>query len=59
MASKYEGGFAPVDIVPGTVNDRTRYRVTLGRYTSETAARRALNNHASALPSDAWTHRLE
>ena len=59
MAAGFEDSFAAVEIVPGQVNDRTWYRVTLGRYRTEAAAARALKDHASTLPPDAWTHQLQ
>ncbi|MFB6097892.1 MAG: SPOR domain-containing protein [Salinibacter sp.] len=58
-ANRYEGAFAAVQVVPGTVDGHTWYRVTLGRYASKADARRALQAHASELPTDAWIHRLQ
>ena len=58
MAEQYRTLFDSVAVVEGTVNDQTWYRVAIGWYASEAAAERALDEHASALPSRAWTHRL-
>lgn len=57
-ADEYRSRFDSVEVIPGTVNDRTWYRVAIGWYDSEAAAERALAEQASALPSGAWTHRL-
>lgn len=58
MASDYEDQFDTVRVVRSTVDNRTRYRVTVGQYDSEAAAQRALDANASMVPSDAWTHEL-
>ncbi|MEF8816435.1 MAG: SPOR domain-containing protein [Salinibacter sp.] len=58
-ADTYGSRFDSVTVVPGTVDNTTWYRVTIGRYTSETDAERVLDDRADALPSDAWTHQLE
>ena len=57
-AEEYRRRFDSVEVIPGTVNDRTWYRVAIGWYESEAAAERALDEQASLLPSGAWTHRL-
>lgn len=57
-AKTYRSRFDSVEVVSGTVNGRTWYRVAIGGYASETAAERALDENASKLPSGAWTHRL-
>lgn len=59
LADEYESRFSSVDVVARTVNNTTRYRVVIGRYDSEAAAQSALNDRASMLPADAWTHRLQ
>ncbi len=58
MTNTYEDRFDNVNVVRGTVNNTTWYRVTVGQYNSEAAAESALHDHASALPGDAWTHQL-
>lgn len=58
VADEYVGRFDSVEVVAGTVGNTTWYRVTVGRYDSQTAAERALDEHSSLLPSDAWVHRL-
>ena len=58
-ADQYASRFDSVAVVSGTVDNTTWYRVTIGRYTSESAAERVLSERTDALPSDAWTHRLE
>lgn len=58
VANRFTGRFATAEVVSGTVDGNTRYRVTLGRYDSEAAARRALKDHASSVPSGAWTYQL-
>lgn len=57
-ANEYRSRFDSVEVVPGTANDETRYRVAIGWYDSEAAAERALDQNASRLPPGAWTHRL-
>ena len=57
-AEQYAIRFDSVEVIPGTVNDRTWYRVAVGRYATETAAERALNDQSASLPSDAWIHNL-
>ena len=59
VAGTYGSRFDSVTVVPGTVDNTTWYRVTIGRYTSETDAERILAERSDALPSDAWTHQLE
>ncbi len=54
VAAKYEDRFDTVEIVSSTVNDTTRYRVTVGRYVSSRAAEKALNARESGLPNNAW-----
>lgn len=58
----YEDQFARVEVMPTTVDegdqDRTFYRVAVGRYDSEAAAKRVLREKASMMPSDAWLHEL-
>ena len=58
-ADQYASQFDSVAVVSGTVDNTTWYRVTIGRYASESAAERVLSERTDALPSDAWTHRLE
>ncbi len=58
-ADRYASQFDSVAVVSGTVDNTTWYRVTIGRYASESTAERVLTERADALPSDAWTHRLE
>jgi cytoskeletal protein RodZ len=58
MADEYKRRFDSVEVVSGTVDDKTWYRVAVGRYDSEAAAERAIDENASALPSGAWSHRL-
>ncbi len=58
-ADQYTSQFDSVAVVSGTVDNTTWYRVTIGRYASESTAERVLSERADALPSDAWTHRLE
>lgn len=57
-ANEYTSRFDSVEIVPGTIDDQTWYRVSVGRYASEAAAERVLNDQAADLPSGAWIHRL-
>ena len=57
-ANEYTSRFDSVEIVPGTIDDQTWYRVSVGRYASEAAAERVLNERAADLPSGAWIHRL-
>ncbi len=57
-AEAYRARFDSVEVVPGTVNGKTWYRVAIGWYVSETAAERVLDQNASRLPSGAWTHPL-
>ncbi|WP_103021215.1 SPOR domain-containing protein [Salinibacter altiplanensis] len=58
-ADTYGSQFDSVAVVSGTVDDATWYRVTIGRYPSESAAERVLDERTEALPPDAWTHQLE
>lgn len=57
-ADEYESRFDSVEVIAGTANDRTWYRVAVGRYASAEAAKRALNEQASKLPPGAWLHHL-
>jgi septal ring-binding cell division protein DamX len=57
-AKTYRSRFDSVEVVSGTVNGRTWYRVAIGGYASEAAAERALDENAASLPSGAWSHRL-
>ena len=57
-AEQYTIRFDSVEVIPGTVNDRTWYRVAVGRYASEAAAKRALQDQSGSLPPDAWIHNL-
>lgn len=58
MADEYKSRYDSVEVIAGTVDNRTWYRVAIGAYDSEASAERALDENASALPSGAWTHRL-
>ena len=58
-ADQYASQFDSVAVVSGTVDNTTWYRVTIGRYASESTAERVLTERTDALPPDAWTHRLE
>lgn len=58
-ANQYASQFDSVAVVSGTVDNTTWYRVTIGRYASESTAERVLSERGDALPPDAWTHRLE
>jgi cell division protein FtsN len=53
VASTYEDRFDPVRVISTTVDSTRRYRVTIGRYPSETAAERFLGERDS-IPSEAW-----
>lgn len=57
-AAKYEDRFNSAEVMPATVDNRTLYRVAVGRYNSEAAAERALDANRSTMPSGAWTHEL-
>ncbi|PSQ74038.1 MAG: hypothetical protein BRD39_02730 [Bacteroidetes bacterium QH_9_64_21] len=57
-AAKYEDRFNSAEVMPATVDNRTRYRVAVGRYDSEAAAERALDANRSTMPSGAWIHEL-
>ena len=57
-ADEYKSRFDSVEVIAGTANDRTWYRVAVGRYASAEAAKRALNEQASRLPPGAWLHHL-
>jgi septal ring-binding cell division protein DamX/nucleoid DNA-binding protein len=57
-AEKYGTSFDSVEVIPGTVDNETWYRVAIGDYDSEAAAERALKKHASRLPEGVWTHQL-
>jgi hypothetical protein len=62
MATDYRDHFPTVEVTPTTVSngnqDRTLYRVTVGRYDSEVAAERTRRENGSMMPSDAWIHEL-
>lgn len=58
MAAEYEDQFNSAKVMPTTVDNRTLYRVGVGRYDSEAAAERALDANASTMPSGAWLHEL-
>ncbi|GEM_PF-2083111 len=57
-AERYRIRFDTVEVVSGTVNNETWYRVAIGWYDSEPEAEQALDAQAASLPSGAWTHRL-
>lgn len=57
-ADEYKSRFDSVEVIAGTANDRTWYRVAVGRYASAEAAKRTLNEQASKLPPGAWLHHL-
>ena len=49
----------PVDILPGEDNDgTTRYRVVVGQFSSQEAARRIQQEYSEVVPDDAWPLRL-
>jgi len=59
LADKYRAMFEPrnlpVDVVAGTVNNTTRYRVGVGQFDSQADAQRFLENATQELPEGAWT----
>ena len=57
-AEEYRTRFDSVSVVEGTVNGQAWHRVVIGWYASGAAAKRALDEQASALPPGAWIHRL-
>jgi hypothetical protein len=57
-AAEYEDQFTRAEVMPATIDNRTLYRVAVGRYDSEAAAERALDANRSMMPSGAWLHEL-
>lgn len=62
IAGEYRDRFGDaslsVNVRPGTVDNQTRYRVTVGQFRSRETALNAVDNYAAELPSDAWTLQL-
>lgn len=63
LAQTYRDRFAdrdvPVDVIEGTVNNSTRYRVGVGQFDSQSAAESFLQNFDSELPDGAWSLNLQ
>lgn len=58
-AQSEDDGVGTVEVVSGTVNGQTWYRVTIGRYDAEAAAQQALKTHDRLFPAEAWILRLQ
>ena len=43
-----------VDVLKGVVSGRFTYRITVGQYTTQARARRAMRRLAGRIPADAW-----
>ena len=56
---RFQGAGLPVDILTGTSGGQTRYRVTVGQYTTQQAAVTALEQLQDRLPDDAWPLRVQ
>ena len=51
---RFEGQGLPVDVLQGTVDNTTRYRVSVGQFASRSEAQSFLDDNSDALPSGAW-----
>lgn len=49
----------PIDVIPGIVDNSTRYRVGIGQFDSQSEAERFVEEFETELPDGAWTLRLE
>jgi hypothetical protein len=49
----------PIDVVPGNVENTTRYRVGVGQFDSREDAQQFLDEFGSQLPDGAWPLRLQ
>ena len=56
---RFQNPRQPVDVVQGTVDNTTRYRVGVGQFSSRDAADAFLNDNSDALPNGAWALALE
>jgi hypothetical protein len=56
---RFQNPRQPVDVVQGTVDNTTRYRVGVGQFSSRDAADAFLNDNSDALPDGAWALALE
>jgi hypothetical protein len=56
---RFQNPEQPVDVVQGTVDNTTRYRVGVGQFSSRGAADAFLKDNSAALPDGAWTLALE
>lgn len=63
LAQTFRDRFAdrdvPVDVIEGTVNNSTRYRVGIGQFDSQSDAQSFLQNFDSELPDGAWSLNLQ
>ncbi len=63
LAQTYRDRFVnrdvPVDVIEGTVNNSTRYRVGIGQFDSQSDAQSFLKNFDSKLPDGAWSLNLQ
>lgn len=51
---RFQGEGLPVDILTGTSDGQTRYRISVGQYDSRQAALNALGQLQGRVPEDAW-----
>jgi hypothetical protein len=56
---RFQNPRQPVDVVQGTVDNTTRYRVGVGQFSSRGAAEAFLKDNSDALPNGAWALALE
>lgn len=56
---RFQNPRQPVDVVQGTVDNTTRYRVGVGQFSSRDAAEAFLKDNSDALPNGAWALALE
>lgn len=56
---RFQNSTQPVDVLQGTVDNATRYRVGVGQFSSRGAAEAFLEDNGDALPNGAWTLALE
>ena len=56
---RFQNPRQPVDVVQGTVDNTTRYRVGVGQFSSRDAAEAFLKDNSDALPDGAWALALE
>lgn len=56
---RFDAQQLPIGVIPGTVDNSTRYRVGIGQFDSQSEAERFVDEFGSELPDGAWILRLQ